>query len=690
MKRKDIGRRGFTLVELLVIVGILGLILSIGIYTMVGVIEKSKDKSYVLAINNIKKTANTYAKENFDDVEWRELESSDNQESCVSVRRLISDGYLEESVLENGIKSVIITKNKDNLIILEEEKDYDCDAYEKAVKIPSSKYLCNNPIYNGSKQSVINSSYVNNFNVRYENSNYDYANDEHPIDAGDYKVKLSVFEGNIWEDGTRSDKDYICTIKKADPDVWLEPGGESVEKVVIGTKKIKLYSNVDGTISLKSSNKGYVTGNVDDNNTTVKGGKDPKIINVNILATRGADSYLTITLFPDSKNYNKKSVKYTIGNVGVTKVEKPVCNKLTYNGGTQKLVSNNAGYNVSGNDKTKYGTYDVKVRLNYGYSWSDGGMEDVNLSCTIERPTPTVTFDANGGSVDVSKKVVLYDDKYDELPTPVRSGYIFEGWYTAKSGGTRVSSDSKVSNYRDHTLYAHWSMYKVYIYYNVNGGTISGNGFSGSGTISRYGNTYFETVNYGSNTGSDGLSNWNNSSWINISRYGYRAVGGAEWKCLSGNCNRSTYSHSSVYNSNDFCNASNGNCSVTLGVNWERSYRHVQIGTSGCWYVVNCAGLYVKGDKVKSYSGTTCSTSWDNIIGVTISGASVYVDEPIVEEVKGGNSFYKIYISSSNLKEKYHTYDTIYINGSSYYVAWIKASCSSNGCPSGKLSLRDL
>lgn len=685
MKRKDIGRWGFTLVELLVIVGILGLILSIGIYTMVGVIEKSKDKSYVLAINNIKKTANTYVKEKFYDVEWKELENSDNQESCVSVRRLISDGYLEESVLENGIESVIITKNKDNLIILEEERNYDCDAYEKAVKIPSSEALCNTPTYDGNEHSVINSSNVNNFEVSYEDSNYDYANDEHPIDAGDYKVKLSVFEDNIWEDGTRSDKDYICTIKKADPDVWLNSNGSDEE--VIGTKEIELNSNVDGTISLKSSNKGYVTGKVDNN--TVKGDV-PKEIKVNILATRGTSSYLTITLFPDSKNYNKKSVKYTIGNVGVTKVERPVCNKLTYNGDTQKLVSDNAGYNVSGNDKTKYGTYDVKVRLNYGYSWSDGGMEDFNLSCTIERPKLTVTFDANGGSVDVLKKVVLYDDKYDELPTPVRSGYIFEGWYTAKSGGTRVSSDSKVSNYKDHTLYAHWSMHKVYIYYNVNGGTISGNGFSGSGTISRYGNTYFETINYESNTGSDGLSNWNNSSWINISRYGYRAVGGAEWKCLSGNCNRSTYSHSAVYSSNDFCNASNGDCSVTLGVNWERSYRHVQIGTNGCWYVVNCAGLYVTGSTVKKYSGTTCSTSWDNIIGVTKSGASVYVDEPIVEEVKGGNSFYKIYISSSNLKEKYNTYDTIYINGSSYYVAWIKASCSGTDCPSGKLSLRDL
>lgn len=670
MKRKDIGRRGFTLVELLVIVGILGLILSIGIYTMVGVIEKSKDKSYVLAINNIKKTANTYAKENFDDVEWRELKDSDNQESCVSVRRLISDGYLEESVLENGIKSVIITKNKDNLIILEEEKDYDCDAYEKAVKIPSSEELCTNPTYDGSKLSVINSSYVNNFNVRYENSNYDYANDEHPIDAGDYKVKLSVFEGNIWEDGTKSDKDYICTIKKADPNVWLEPDGESVEEVVIGTKKIKLYSNVDGTISLKSSNKEYVTGKVDDDDNTVKGGNnDPKIIKVNILATRGADSYLTITLFPDSKNYNKKSVKYTIGNVGVTKVEKPVCNKLTYNGGTQKLVSNNAGYNVSGNDKTKYDTYDVKVRLNYGYSWSDGGMEDVNLQCTIERPTPTVTFDANGGSVDVSKKVVLYDDKYDELPTPVRSGYIFEGWYTAKSGGTRVSSDSKVSNYGDHTLYAHWRKREgsVIIRYNVNGGTIQS--YAGgctwstsSGLIYQNGTIYTDVIKYGGKLGDDGLSNWNNSSWINISRsndYGsYGVVYGSEWKCLSGNCNHSTYSHSSVYSSYDFCNASNGDCSVTLGVNWE-SYpvKYLCRSTS--------PDVYTEG-KTELHSEASFSSGQTKIYW---SGGSFYI-------TGSSGNFYEVKIKDASIA----TYNKWYPDPQD--VGYIRKSCLSSTPPS--------
>lgn len=45
--------------------------------------------------------------------------------------------------------------------------------------------------------------------------------------------------------------------------------------------------------------------------------------------------------------------------------------------------------------------------------------------------------------------------KYCELPTPVKTGYRFDGWYTAASGGTKADNDTDVgSNY---TLYAHWT-----------------------------------------------------------------------------------------------------------------------------------------------------------------------------------------------------------------------------------------
>lgn len=44
---------------------------------------------------------------------------------------------------------------------------------------------------------------------------------------------------------------------------------------------------------------------------------------------------------------------------------------------------------------------------------------------------------------------------YADLPTPVRTGYIFKGWYTQKSGGEKITSATPV--FDSHTaVYARW------------------------------------------------------------------------------------------------------------------------------------------------------------------------------------------------------------------------------------------
>ncbi|MDR1013684.1 MAG: InlB B-repeat-containing protein [Coriobacteriales bacterium] len=40
------------------------------------------------------------------------------------------------------------------------------------------------------------------------------------------------------------------------------------------------------------------------------------------------------------------------------------------------------------------------------------------------------------------------------LATPKRAGYKFDGWYTGKAKGTKVTAGTKVT--RAVTLYAHW------------------------------------------------------------------------------------------------------------------------------------------------------------------------------------------------------------------------------------------
>ena len=70
-----------------------------------------------------------------------------------------------------------------------------------------------------------------------------------------------------------------------------------------------------------------------------------------------------------------------------------------------------------------------------------------------------VTFKPNKGKIKKKsqkiKKVKIFD-KYGKLPKPKRKRYKFLGWYTKKSGGTRVTADTYTLLYKDHTLYAHW------------------------------------------------------------------------------------------------------------------------------------------------------------------------------------------------------------------------------------------
>jgi len=69
----------------------------------------------------------------------------------------------------------------------------------------------------------------------------------------------------------------------------------------------------------------------------------------------------------------------------------------------------------------------------------------------------TVFFDANGGTVSPSSSTVKAGGKYGTLPTPVREGYTFDGWFTAAEGGAKVVPGSTFSANADQTLYAHWT-----------------------------------------------------------------------------------------------------------------------------------------------------------------------------------------------------------------------------------------
>ena len=86
---------------------------------------------------------------------------------------------------------------------------------------------------------------------------------------------------------------------------------------------------------------------------------------------------------------------------------------------------------------------------------------DVEVKAIFEKdapPAPTefiVTFDGNGGTPSVGSMTTT-DQKLTSLPSASRSGsYSFDGWYTEKSGGTKITTDTVF--YANTTVYAHWT-----------------------------------------------------------------------------------------------------------------------------------------------------------------------------------------------------------------------------------------
>ena len=66
----------------------------------------------------------------------------------------------------------------------------------------------------------------------------------------------------------------------------------------------------------------------------------------------------------------------------------------------------------------------------------------------------TITFDANGGSPATTTYLIVDGDALSELPTATQSGWFFDGWWTASSGGQQVSAPTVPDSTT--TYYAHW------------------------------------------------------------------------------------------------------------------------------------------------------------------------------------------------------------------------------------------
>ena len=89
---------------------------------------------------------------------------------------------------------------------------------------------------------------------------------------------------------------------------------------------------------------------------------------------------------------------------------------------------------------------------------------------TIE--TYTITFNADGGTVTPASGTTGGDWRLGSLPTPVRGGYDFGGWYTShEGGGDKVTAGTVFTG--SITVFASWTIKSYTVTFNGNGGTLT-------------------------------------------------------------------------------------------------------------------------------------------------------------------------------------------------------------------------
>ena len=89
----------------------------------------------------------------------------------------------------------------------------------------------------------------------------------------------------------------------------------------------------------------------------------------------------------------------------------------------------------------------------YCSNTSNSKINNVELQIKIEK---VESSSASATAFSPSMKGMHYNESYPTTITPTRSGYSFDGWYTAATGGTKITSSSKYPA-ANQTLYAHWT-----------------------------------------------------------------------------------------------------------------------------------------------------------------------------------------------------------------------------------------
>ena len=540
--------KGFSMVEILAVVVILGVISTIGIVTITKLVDNSRIHYYQTQEEQLVLAAQSYANDN-----KNILPKTVGEMRIITLKELRENNYIKEEIVDQNKNKCYEEKHKEkdkngNEVELEGSRvevykstktDYiytgylECDACVKFQEkddgniAPTSCYTSKTkgePSIKISFPNVTNESplnendvvqieikgtegnenikvasysykiYVNN--IQKKNSGLKINNKQHLVKIDDNKL-FNYIPGKVKVVVTATNSEGISKTVAASKDLTklLSPACGRITYENVNAMKNYNYTST-GSISCGTTDYPWLNRNSPNKtrqawvlcNENYKLGCAQHEFSVNMTA-EGENEAVTIK---DKNGQNqtciiKKCMDYTnpTCTLNVTGTQSPHSGyyygdkvSISFASKSDSLSGLDA-YDATGSSTASYNKNNSvpSSSITQGEKTYYGHVRDKakNTNSCNKKITTTfkhkITFNANGGTASLASKDQYWKDPIGTLPTATRSGYIFNGWFTAASGGTKISTNTLMpaSNV---TYYAHWTSPCATVKY-VNGTTCS-------------------------------------------------------------------------------------------------------------------------------------------------------------------------------------------------------------------------
>ncbi len=270
-----------------------------------------------------------------------------------------------------------------------------------------------------------------------------------------------TINGGNFENNSATDKGGVIYNSTAESRVYLY-GGYFADNTANGSPN-DIYNGADAAIDLNigSANvparTGYTYGGWKDNNGNIYN-KTNRLYSVS-----GADNGLTVIW-----NANSYTINYS-GMEGATLSPMPTAHVYGTNTAIADPVKTGYtfnGWKVNGGAAVKNLTLGATDYTNV-----------ISLQATWTANKYTVTFDKQNGTGGSTSAAATFNSAMPAITVPIRTGYTFGGYYTAKNGGGTqyyTSSGSSAKNWNiaaNTTLYAKWTAKTYTVTFDKQNGT---------------------------------------------------------------------------------------------------------------------------------------------------------------------------------------------------------------------------